>query len=135
MRRYNDEAYLRSEDLLRDGKYLTVTLEIEDVLEGAPLTRKLKPVEGFALKFKGKEKVLGLGTTNEALCKTIFGDARPQAWIGKQITLAVRKVRGLRKGTTQPALRLIPPVGTEIRQGLARELGDAYDAPVEGAAP
>jgi hypothetical protein len=126
MGKYNDEPYLRSEDLLRDGKYLGATLEIEDVLEGAPITRKLKPIQGLALKFKGRDKVLGLGATNEALCKTIFGDTRHQTWIGKSVTIAVRRVRGMRKGETQPAIRIIPPPGTEVRSGLARELGEAY---------
>ena len=137
MTRYNDEPYIRAEDLLSGGRYVTAVCEIEAVLEGAPLTRRLRPMEGLALKLKGvsvpyrvlETKVLGLGATNEGLCKAIFGDAKPATWVGKQITLEVRRVRGQRKGETQPAIRIMPPAGTEMRSGLIRELGEAYPKP------
>lgn len=125
MGKYNNESYLRAEDLLIGGKYHRAVLEIEDVLTGAPLTRRLKPVEGLALKFKGKDKVLGLGTTNESLCKVVFGDASPDKWRGKTVTIEVRRVRA--KTGTQPAIRVIPLPGTELRSGLAREIGEAYE--------
>ena len=121
--KYNNEPYLRAEDLLVDGKYQSPTLEIEAVVYGCPLTRKLKPCEGLGLKFKGREKVLGLGTTNESLMKVIAGDARPESWNGKKITLEVRMVQGQQKGETQPAIRIIPPSGTVMRSGLVRQLG------------
>lgn len=123
---YNDEPYLRAEDLLVDERYSTFTLEIVAVLSGAPLTRRLRPVTGYALAFKGCQKVLGLGATNEALIKVITGDSRPAKWIGRTVTLEVRRVRSARKGETQPAIRLMPKVGTEMRSGLKKELGDAY---------
>lgn len=126
MAEYNDEPYLRSEDLLVGGKYVTATVEIEEVLEGCPLTRKLKEHKGIALKLKGKEKVLGLGLTNEQLLKVVCGDCRPSEWKGKTIKLEVRKVRGKTRGTTQPAIRIMPPPGTEMRSGLIKELGESY---------
>lgn len=127
LQRWNNEDYLRSEDMLREGKYIPRTLKIEAVIEGCPLTRRLKKVEGLALKFAGANKILGLGLTNEALVKAITGDARPEKWIGCEVTLAVRRVRSATGGDGQPAIRIMPPKGMAIRSGLAKELGEAYE--------
>jgi len=122
---YNNEDYMRSEDLLRDGKYITFTGKIEAVIDGCPLTRRLKKVNGLGIKFVGAHKILGLGLSNESMLKAALGDARPDTWIGKEITLQVRKVRA--QSGTQPAIRIMPPKGMEIRSGLAKELGTAYE--------
>ena len=124
--KYNNEEYLRAEHLLKDGKYKSVQLPIEAVLEGCPLQKKLEPTQGFAIRFKGATKVLGLGTTNFSLACASTGESDPAKWIGKTLRIEVRKVRGKTKGTTQPAIRIIPPDGTEIRSGLAKELGESY---------
>lgn len=123
--KYNDEPYLRSEDLLIDGVYKTITAKIESVLTEAKLNRRNKTYLGFALKFEGKEKVLGLGLTNESLLKAITGDARPEKWIGHTVTLEVREVRSA-TGGTEPAIRIMPEKGTRLRSGLIRQLGGEW---------
>jgi hypothetical protein len=125
--KYQNEEYLRAEHLLKDGKYRTVQLPIEAVIEDCPLQRKLEPSKGYAIRFKGATKVLGLGTTNFSLVCASIGESDPANWIGKTLRIEVRKVRGKTKGTTQPAIRIIPPDGTELRSGLIKELGERYE--------
>lgn len=125
MRQYDNEDYLRAEHLLKDGVYRAFEVEIEEVLTGCPLTKRLQPTEGYALKFKGADRVLGLGMTNFSLCCAITGDSDPETWVGKSVRLEVRKVRD--RKATQPAIRIIPPQGTEMRSGLLRELGSRYE--------
>lgn len=125
MDKYNGEDYLRAEHLLKGGKYQTMTLEIENVLEGCPMMRQKQKYEGLGLKFKGAKKVLGLVKTNESLCSAACGESKPEDWIGRKVTLEVREVRDPNGGTT-PAIRIIPPKGTAIRTGLVRHLGKAY---------
>jgi hypothetical protein len=124
--KYANEEYLRAEHLLKDGKYRTVQLPIEAVIEGCPLQRKLKATQGFGLRFKGATKILGLGATNYSLVCASTGESDPANWIGKTIRIEVRRVRS-QAGGTQPAIRIIPPDGTELRSGLIKELGERYE--------
>jgi hypothetical protein len=126
MTEFSNQQYIRAEDLLCDGAYKTRTIKIVDVLSNAPLTRRLDPYAGYALVFENCSKVLGLGLTNEQLIKVVAGDARPEKWIGLSVTIAVRRVRGKRKGESQPAIRIMPPQGTLLRSGLVRELGEEW---------
>lgn len=123
--KYNDEPYLRSEDLLFDGVYKKIAVKIEAVLTEAKLNRKNKSYSGLALRFADKEKVLGLGLTNESLIKAITGDARPEKWLGHTINLEVREVRSA-NGGTEPAIRIMPEKGTRLRSGLIRQLGSEW---------
>jgi len=122
--KYTNEPYLRAEHLLRDGNYLRPTLTVVAVLEGAPLTRKLKPYAGLALKFEGQATVLGLGQTNESLMACVCQDATPASWIGRSIVIEVREVRSP-SGGTEPAIRIMPQEAVPMRSGLAREMGKA----------
>ncbi len=124
--KYANEEYLRAEHLLKDGRYLSCSLEVESVVEGCPLQRKLKPSQGYGLRFKGKGKILGLGATNFSLMCAVAGDSDPSTWAGKVVRLEVRRVRA-QTGGTQPAIRIIPPDGTELRSGLVKELGERYE--------
>lgn len=134
VRKYINEPYLRAEHLLVDGRYKPFELVVCGVLTDAPLQRKLQAAKGVALVFQSQsgkpvEKVLGLGQTNESLMTVIAGDSRPEKWIGQKVRLEVRKVRKAeRGGGNQPAIRIIPPAGTELRSGLAKELGEQYEA-------
>ena len=130
MTQYTNEPYLRAEHLLRDGNYLKPTLKVIDVLEGAPLTRKLKPYAGIALKFENQAKVLGLGQTNESLMACVCQDATPSSWIGRSIVIEVREVRSPRGGT-EPAIRIMPQEACSMRGGLFRELGNPIPRKVE----
>ena len=123
MIKYTNQAYLRAEDLLKGGVYVSRELEVEDIVTDCPLQRKQKLFHGIGLKFKGAEKVLGLGVTNEGLMKVICGDADPKTWVGHKVKLEVRRVKKA-GGGTQPAIRIIPEKGTELRSGLVKELGE-----------
>lgn len=119
---YINQPYLRSEHLLREGKYASPQLKIVDVLHNAPLMRKNKTYQGLALVFEKQEKVLGLGVTNESLLAIVCGDSAPDKWIGHTIRLEVREVQSV-SGGTEPAIRIIPESGTKLRSGLVRQLG------------
>lgn len=123
--KYANEEYLRAEHLLKDGLYKSFSLQIEDVIEGCPLQRKLKSTQGYGIRFKGATKILGLGPTNFSLLCAATGESDPALWVGKTVRIEVRKVRS-QAGGTQPAIRVMPPDGTELRSGLIKELGEAY---------
>lgn len=125
MDKYTNEPFLRSEHLLRDGNYVSPTVEVEAILTDVPLMRKKKAYNGIALKFAKSDKVLGLGITNESLMNVICGDSQPEKWVGKKVKLEVREVNNA-NGGTEPAIRIMPPAGTKMRSGLARQLGAAY---------
>lgn len=131
--KYTNEPYLRAEHLLVNNAYKAFELKVVAVLTDAPLQRKLQSCKGVALKFESMDgkpvgKVLGLGSTNESLMTVIAGDSRHEQWVGKKVRLEVRQVRSAeRGGGKQPAIRIMPPPGTEIRSGLAKELGESYE--------
>jgi hypothetical protein len=114
-------AFLYAEDLLSDGKFKSVEVEISEVHE--PGTIK-KADGGFvdkpALSFKGATKKLVLCKTNVALIKFAVGDALPEKWVGKRIKLVVRLVDAF--GSKVTAIRVWPSV--PIRKGLVKYLGE-----------
>ena len=130
MSNYTNEPFLRSEHLLRGGAYASPKCKIAAVLIGVPLMRKNKSFQGMALQFEGQQKVLGLGITNESLMAVIAGDGNPAKWIGVEVQLEVREVNSA-TGGTEPAIRLMPPKGTLIRQGLKKQLGAKIEAKEE----
>ena len=130
MSNYTNEPFLRSEHLLRGGAYAAPKCKIAAVLIGVPLMRKNKSFQGMALQFEGQQKVLGLGITNESLMAVIAGDGNPAKWVGVEVQLEVREVNSA-TGGTEPAIRLMPPKGTLIRQGLKKQLGAKIEAKEE----
>ena len=127
---YQNEPFMRSEHLLRGGKYASPTCKVSAVLNGVPLMRKNKSYQGMALQFEGQTKVLGLGATNESIMAVVAGDSNPQAWIGVAVKLEVREVNSA-GGGTEPAIRIIPPSGTKMRSGLVRMLGKKMEYSVD----
>ena len=135
MKPYNNEPYLRSEHLLHNGKHGSPVLEIEEIISGCPMQKFVKKngkestveVQKLALKFAGKEKILGLNATNEGICASLLGDGNPEKWIGKKVRLEVRSIHsaGGGKGENEPAIRIMPTAAEmcKLRRGLARMLG------------
>jgi hypothetical protein len=131
---YTNEPFMRSEHLLRGGKYASPTCKVSAVLTGVPLMRKNKSYQGIALQFEGQTKVLGLGVTNESIMAVVAGDSNPQAWIGVAVKIEVREVNSA-SGGTEPAIRIIPPAGTKMRSGLVRQLGKKIEYSVDTEKP
>ncbi len=113
--------YLYAEDLLSDGKFKSVEVEISEVHEPGTLQKADKSyVDKPALSFKNATKKLVLCKTNVSLIKFAVGDADPAKWIGKKIKLVVRLVDAF--GSKVTAIRVWPTV--PIRKGLVKFLGD-----------
>jgi len=127
MTTYTNETFLRSEHLLRDGKYVSPKLTVKAVLSCVPLMRKNKAYQGIALVFEKQEKVLGLGATNESLMAVATGESSFEKWIGQAIVLEVREVNSA-GGGTEPAIRIRPPDGVKMRSGLTKQLGKRIEA-------
>ena len=76
-RMYKGERYLRADHLMKGGKFIAVKVKIADVIHGLPAKIMSKDAgDGVkympGLVFEGKDKVLGLNTTNESnLCTLI----------------------------------------------------------------
>jgi hypothetical protein len=119
---YNNEPFLRSEHLKRDGEHVAASVLVAGVLTNVPLMRKNKAYSGIALQFEKQDKVLGLNSTNESMMAVVCGDGRCEKWIGKTIRLEVREVVNA-SGGTEPAIRIMPSPGTKMRSGLVRQLG------------
>lgn len=126
---YKDEPYLRSEHLLRDGKYQAVDVTIADVVYDCPGKKgeKNKLMKGLA--FVGTDKVLGLNVTNESLICVQTGHGKPDNWIGHKIQLVVRLIDDKRKKVEEPAIRVWPskpiPNG-RIRDQMGREIPEEW---------
>lgn len=128
-RTYKDEPYLRSEHLLKEGKYQAVTVEIADVLYECPCKKGNKDGIMKGLAFKGTDKVLGLKPTNESVLCEELGDSRADKWIGKKITLVVRLVRN--KNVEEPAIRIWPrrlPSRGQVRDQMGKPITDEWYA-------
>lgn len=126
-RTYKDEQYLRSEHLLRDGKYQSVVVTIADIVWDCPIKKGDKESTTKGLAFIGSEKVLGLNRTNESNVCLETGEGKPESWIGKKIQLVVRLVRN--KKVEEPAIRVWPskpiPRG-QVRDQMGREIPDDW---------
>lgn len=114
-------AFLYAEDMLCDGKFKAVEVEISEVHEPGTIKKADGgTVDKPALSFKGATKKLVLCKTNVALIKFAVGDASPEKWVGKKIKLVVRLVDAF--GSKVTAIRVWPSV--PIRKGLVKYLGD-----------
>lgn len=85
-------GYLKAEDLMRGGDWITPTLTIKEVIEGGTV----KAPDGTLIKhpivvFEKATKQLILGNTNRRLIQTVAMSSLREDWIGKQITLTVCK--------------------------------------------
>ena len=113
-------AYLYAEDLLNDGTFAKVEVEIQDVIDSNSLTTADgKLIDKPSLRFAGKSKLLVISKVNQALMKYATGEASPAKWVGKKVTLVVRLVDAF--GSKVPAIRVWPNV--PIRRGLVKYVG------------
>ena len=114
---------LHAEDLIAGGKLHKPTLEIAEVFPpGSVLNRSQnKAFELWAVKFKGRNKTLVLCVTNQRVIQIVTGEAPGEKWIGKKITIAARSIDSF--GSRDIAIRVLPPVGTPIRQSILKHLG------------
>lgn len=78
-----DKDYIYAHDLM--GKDVTVVIEsvTGGTLIGTGGTKTKKPI----VRFKGKEKALGLNITNARVIAGLYGGFKSELWIGKKITL------------------------------------------------
>jgi hypothetical protein len=114
--------YLYSENLLANGKYQTVQVEIESYIEPNTVrSADKKLIDKPILKFKGKSKMLVLCKTNQVLIICSTGEQPGPIWIGKKITLQVREVDAF--GEIVSAIRVIPPNGVKVRKNVLKRLG------------
>lgn len=129
-----ESKYLKSADLIRNGRNLEVTVVIDGVqMEGIEDggETKQKPI----LYFQGKQKGMVMNRTNGlAISEAYGGDS--DAWHGKQIILFVMKVQGP-NGITDGLRVRIPPQaarpsfngGSADRAGPAPARQDFADDP------
>lgn len=114
---------LHAEDLIAGGRLHKPTLEIAEVFPpGSVLNRsKNEPFQLWAVKFKGRAKTLVLCKTNQRVIHLVTGEVPGEKWVGKSITIAARSIESF--GARDIAIRVLPPVGTPIRQSIAKHLG------------
>jgi len=112
---YKSDQYLRSEHLLRDGKYVAVNWTIKDVVYDCPKKKMGKEKgdsDGGMAKMTGIEfnesngKVLGLNVTNESMVCWVTGQGTPSQWVGHKIMLVVRLIKNRQKNVMEPAIRV-----------------------------
>lgn len=130
-RTYNDEPYLRSEHLLKNGKYHAVSVEIEDIVHDCPGKNGEKDKIMMGLAFKNATKILGLNKTNESLVCIETGSGNPTDWIGKKIMLVVRLIANKRQKTVEPAIRVWPScdhkkLRAQVRDNLGQPVPDNW---------
>lgn len=106
--KFNQHKYLRAEHLLKDGRYLAATVKISHIVDECPIKRGDQEGQTTGVMFAGSEKVLGLNHTNHSQLCWELGDGKPEAWVGKTVSLVVRLVRN--KKVLEPAIRVWPTV-------------------------
>jgi hypothetical protein len=114
--------FLYAEDLIRDGAYNDIDVEIAEYHEPNTIrTEAGKMIDRPAVGFAGKSKMLVLCRTNAAIIGVVLRQRDPRQWIGGKIRLGPRVVDAF--GTEVAAVRVIPPAGTVLRRGLLTRLG------------
>ena len=147
---YAGERYLRSDQLMKNGRFIAVTLTIKDVIHDLPSKimggdnadddrKGTKKMPG--LEFVGFSHVLGLSVTNEALVCWETGEGNYSGWIGKKIQLVVRLVKSYNKQAKKfediPGIRIWPrrphpsgrvrdQMGKEVSEDWYRDNGNQY---------
>ena len=125
--KYTDQVYLRAEHLLKGGRYATVKVTIENIIEDCPIKRGDKDASTIGLAFQKSDKILGLNRTNHSLVCWELGEGRPQDWVGKSITLVVRLVRN--KKVVEPAIRVWPTKphpNIRVREQMGTEITEDW---------
>lgn len=114
--------FLYAEDLIVDGAFRTVTLEISAWHDRGTITAANgKKVDKPCVEFAGKSKMLALCKTNIAIGVICTGQQPGAKWIGHKVTLQPRVVDAF--GEKVLALRIIPQSGTVLRKSLKDRLG------------
>ena len=143
-RMYAGERYLRADHLMKGGKFIAVKVKIEAVVHGLPakiMGKDASDATGKGVKympglvFEGKEKVMGLNTSNESLLCWETGEGNWPGWIGKEILLVVRLVKSYnaqkRAFEDIPCIRIWPrqphPNG-RVRDQMGVEVPDSWYA-------
>jgi hypothetical protein len=104
--KYSGQTYLRSEHLLKNGKYVAAKVTVKDIVTDCPLQKKNGVVLATGLAFEKTDKVLGLCPTNFSQMCWATGEGKEEAWVGKKITLVVRLIKSP-KGLI-PGIRVWP---------------------------
>ena len=134
-RPYNDDPYLRSEHLFRDGKYIAVKVTIDKVVTNCPGKKGNKDTIMLGVAFTNSDKVLGLNRTNESLICWETGEGNRKKWVGKEITLCVRLIEDKRKKVKEPAIRVWPTKphpNNRVREQMGEEIPDSWYATNRG---
>lgn len=143
-RMYKGERYLRADHLMKGGKFIAVKVKISDVIHGLPakiMGKDASDPDGKGVKFmpgivfEGKDKTLGLNTTNESNLCWETGEGNWPGWIGKEILLVVRLVKSYnaqkRAFEEIPCIRIWPrqphPNG-RVRDQMGVEVPDSWYA-------
>ena len=120
--------FLYAEDLLVDGEYKSPEVVISEVHKPGTLETdqgdNSRPIDEWAISFEKATKILVLcSKTNIKLIHIVTGVSleNSDAWIGKKIKLGVRIVPAF--GAEEPAIRVLPPIGTKLRRGIKKHLG------------
>lgn len=143
-RMYAGERYLRADHLMKAGKFISVKVKIQDVVHGLPAKimgggendekddkKGIKLMPG--LLFEGREKLLGLNITNEALVCWETGEGNWPGWIGKEVQLVVRLTRAWNKQKKAwediPCIRVWPRVAHSsgrVRDQMGKEVTEEW---------
>lgn len=123
--KYAGQQYLRSEHLLHKGRYAAVRVTIKDIVTECPIK------DGFTtgVSFEKSDKVLGLNKTNFSMICWATGEGKPEAWIGKQVTLVVRLVKDQREKSLVPGIRVwtdTPIPNRRVREQLGGEITEDW---------
>lgn len=145
---YDGERYLRSDQLMKAGKFISVVWTIKDVIHDLPAKtmgqdddtdasgkKKSATKKMPGLEFVGVSRVLGLNNTNEALLCWETGEGNWPGWIGKKIQLVVRLTKSYNKEKRRmedvPCIRIWPrqphPSG-RVRDQMGIEVPDSWYA-------
>jgi len=112
LRTYANEEYLRAENLLKNGRYLTTRVTVSDIVKACPKgggkDDKQTKRKMLGLAFEGKDRVLGLNATNYGVMCWEHGEGNPIEWVGKKVTLSVRLYYNKKTKVLEPAIRILP---------------------------
>lgn len=125
--KYADQQYLRAEHLLHKGRYVAARVTIKDIVTDCPIKKGDKDGFTTGIAFEKSDKVLGLNKTNFSMICWSTGEGKPEAWIGKQITLVVRLVRN--RKVIEPGIRVWPdkPMpNSRVREQLGEEITEDW---------
>lgn len=88
---FQDDKYLGSHNLEKEGKYESLVVTIENIYVGDFLSQGGKEKRPF-VKLKEFEKPMVINRTNFKRLENFFNSFDPQKFVGKQIVLGVENV-------------------------------------------